>query len=407
MARTEKEIISEAAASFDTPLYVYFAETIERKLKALRTAFSDLPHHICYAVKANSNLNILKFFHSRDCGFDIVSEGELLRLKEIGCEPKKIVFSGVGKTAVEIERALTLGVHMLNVESPAEIAAINEIAKKLKLKAKIALRINPDIDVNIHPYVATGLRSAKFGIPQNDVPDVLSLVRESSHIELIGIDCHIGSGIVEIDPLRKAYEQVKTVALSVKAQGFPITTLDLGGGFGVPFSGHYQALDMQALRGCVNAVFKDSPFTLIIEPGKYLIAEAGVLVTKVIYLKENNGKRFIIVDAGMNDLIRPALYEAYHKIDLLTDRKDARLATFDVVGPICETGCFFAHDRELEEPVQGELIAIRDAGAYGFTMASNYNSRRLPAEVLADTNGKISLIRKREAFDSMWQDEII
>lgn len=402
------DLYRKLAKQYGTPLYVYSEKSIRDQFARLEKALTGLTHLICMAVKANSNLSILKLVKDLGAGFDVVSEGELRRVIAVGGDPKKIVFAGVGKTKEEISYALSQGLRMFNVESPAELRLIAATAKELGKVAPISFRINPDVSVDLHPYIATGLRTSKFGMPVAEALKVWEEFKNSPELSLVGIDCHIGSNINEIDPLKLAYSRILEAAQEFERRGAKLRYLDIGGGLGVSYSGHYDPLDIEKWSPALKSVVSGAKYEIVVEPGKFLVAEAGALVTQVLFLKTNYEHRFAIVDAGMNDLIRPALYEAYHKIELVTvDRRPLgqELREVDVVGPVCETGCFFARSRALPPLVEGDLLVIRDAGAYGFTMASNYNSRRLPAEVMIGLGGEARLIRRREAYEELWRNE--
>ena len=398
-------IIADVVKKFGTPLYLYWEQVITEQYKKLAAALKSCNGSICYAVKANSNSHILSLLHELGAGFDIVSGGELARVLRIGCDPQKIVFAGVGKSESEIRSALLAGIRLLNVESEQELDVIEDVAGALGKRAPIAFRVNPNVAIDAHPYVATGLRSSKFGIALEDIPRIWQRVRSSPWLELVGLDCHIGSQICEIEPLEQAYRSVLGCAESPRVAGAPVRILDFGGGQGVSFSGQYEPLDLAAYERMLNALPGLSQFELIVEPGKFLVAEAGVLVTKVVYCKENHGNRFVVTDAGMNDLIRPSLYEAHHHIEVLGKDSTVETQLVDVVGPVCETGCFLGRARNLPIVERGDIALVRDTGAYGFTMASNYNSRPFPAEVLIDRAGKARLIRKRQEISDLWRDE--
>ena len=401
-------LLNTLAEDFGTPLYVYSEEVMERQFRSLEQALRGFKATVCFAVKANSSLSIIRTFGGLGSGFDVVSQGEIMRVIHAGCDPKQIVFSGVGKAKDEIELALSKNIRMINAESLAELKIIEEVSRTLGIPAPIALRVNPDVCVQTHPHLATGIKTSKFGIAEEDVSSAWDYIRSSAELQLIGIDCHIGSQITDVAPLRDAYSKIVLLASSLKEQGAAITTLDFGGGLGVHFSGHYSPLDLEAFSGMLESVVGSSPYDLIFEPGKFLISESGTLVTRVLYLKNNGPNQFIVVDAGMNDLIRPALYDAFHQIDLLIPEGEKRgEIEADIVGPVCETGCYFARKRNITKPKSGEYLAIRDAGAYGMAMASTYNSRRLPAEVMIGIDGTCRLIRRRDAFEDLWKNEVL
>lgn len=400
---------------YGSPLYVYSEEVMRRQYESLESCLKGLPHLICYAVKANSNLSILGFFQQFGSGFDIVSEGELRRVVASGGEASKVVFAGVGKTAGEIEFALASGVKFLNVESVSELKTIAEVSARLNTVAPVSLRINPDVSVDTHPYLATGLATSKFGIPLSEIDQIWNIISKDRHLNLVGIDCHIGSQLNEIAPLQAAYSSVIAVAEKLKAKGAKISSLDFGGGLAIGFSGHYKPLDLDSYGTMLKKILSGLDYEIILEPGKFLVAEAGILLTKILYLKTNQENQFAVVDAGMNDLIRPSLYEAYHKIDLVNeqgalevlDENSPANTVVSVVGPVCETGCYLARDRRLPALKEGQVLAIRDSGAYGYSMASNYNSRLLPAEVMISAEGKSRLIRRRQNYEDLWRHELV
>ena len=409
-SETDSKIFHSLAEQYGTPLYVYREEIIRKQYQALNCSLTGLKHLICYAVKANSNLSLLRLFNELGCGFDIVSEGELRRLVQCGIDPSHVVYSGVGKTESEIRFALKTKIKFFNVESASELSVVEKAARELNVIASIAFRINPDVDGGTHPHLATGLRTSKFGLSAKEALSLWSNVSNSNHLSLVGVDCHIGSHITDIVPLKSAYEQVLAVANEFKKLGAPIKYLDLGGGFAVSFSGHYTPLDLETFGRVVRSILGDTDCEVIFEPGKFLIAEAGLILTRVIYTKQNYENKFAVVDAGMNDLIRPSLYDAYHYIELLskgTAVASTKESEIDIVGPVCETGCFLARNRLMPHLSQGDLLAVCDAGAYGMSMASNYNSRRLAAEVLLRPDGTHSLIRRRDSFEDLWQNELV
>ena len=403
----DNALLSQLAADFGTPLYVYNEAVMERQYRALEGALEGLDASICFAVKANSNLAVIKSFATWGAGFDVVSQGEIRKVIHAGGDAHKIVFSGVGKLAEEVEIALSKGIRMINVESMAELKVIEEVARSMRRVAPIAFRVNPDISVETHPYLTTGIKTSKFGIPEEDISAAWEAIRQSPSIQLVGVDCHIGSQITDVRPLHDAYAKILSLASALREQGAEITTLDFGGGLGVPFSGHYSPLDMDAYAGMVRALLGNAGYKIIVEPGKFLMAEAGQLLTEVLYMKHNGENQFVVVDAGMNDLIRPSLYDAFHQIDLLAEDAASRpTVEVDIVGPVCETGCYFARKRELPTPKPGEHLLIRDAGAYGMSMASSYNARRLPAEVMVGRDGACRLVRKRDSFEDLWRNEV-
>lgn len=394
--------VKRLAQKFGTPLYIYSQRTIERHVNAYREAFRDTGHIICYAVKANSNLSILRLLGRMGCGADVISGGELFRALRAGIKPERIVYAGVGKTESEIRYALKSGILMFNVESSEELKEINRIAGTMKKKAPVALRVNPDIDARTHPYISTGLKKHKFGIPMDEALENYLLARELKNIEIIGIHKHIGSQITEVRPFVDALKSILLLLDELHSRGIKIKYIDMGGGLGIPYKDE-EPPHPSELAGEVKKLLKGRNLTLIVEPGRSIIGNAGILVTKVLYHKKTKEKNFIIVDAGMNDLIRPTLYGAYHEI-VPVERKNSEKIIADIVGPICESGDFFAKDREIETPEQGDFLAIMSAGAYGFSMSSNYNSRPRAAEVLVKGKRAV-LIRKRETYQDLIRGE--
>ena len=395
------------AERFGTPLYVYDRALIESRYRSLDAAFSGLRHRICYAVKANSNLAVLQLLAHLGAGFDIVSGGELARVVAAGGDPGKVVFSGVGKTPAEIEEALRLGIHCFNVESEAELDLIARIASARGVLAPISLRVNPDVDAGTHPYISTGLREHKFGIDIRRALAIYKSVAGNRWLEPHGISVHIGSQIRSADPFGAALERVYKLVRQLDRAGIPLQSIDAGGGLGIDYHGgsfdaaakvreYAQALD-GALAGYAGR--------LLIEPGRFIVAQAGALVARVLHVKRNGKKTFVIADAAMNDLIRPALYQAHHEIVPVRPRA-GKPRVVDVVGPVCESGDFFARDRNLAPVVPGDLIALLDAGAYGMAQSSNYNTRPRPAEVLVEGR-KARLIRRRETIADLLAPEIL
>jgi diaminopimelate decarboxylase len=399
------------AKEHGTPSYVYSWNAIRESYKLIDHALGSTPHLICYALKANSNIAILRRLAKLGCGADIVSGGELARALHAGMPPERIVFSGVGKTNAEIESALAAGVRSLHVESAAEIDAIESIAAQQGRPAPISLRVNPDVDPKTHPYIATGLHSSKFGIPMEQARSLLPRILHSPHLLLEGVACHIGSLIGSTSAVRDAVRMLGEFASEMKAQGAPLRTLDAGGGWPIAYGSEDQdpepyAAFGQAIREGLSAGGADKlGLDILVEPGRSLVGDAGIVLTDVILEKHQSEKRFVVVDAAMTELIRPALYNAYHAIvPVLARPVDAPLTLADVVGPVCESGDFLAHDRALPAFSRGELLAIRGAGAYAASMASNYNSRPRAAEVLVDGN-QYQIIRRRERVEDLWRDE--
>jgi diaminopimelate decarboxylase len=393
----------EAARRFGTPLYVYSRAAIEEAWRSYERAFSPVPHRICYAVKANGNGAILRLFAGLGGGADIVSGGEMLAALRAGFPPERIVFAGVGKTDEELALGLDRGIGEFNAESEEEIRRLARMADERGRVARVSLRVNPDIDPRSHPYISTGLREAKFGVDIACAPDILRKAREIGGVTIGGLQCHIGSQITDLEPLATAARELASLSRRLLDEGLPLRTIDLGGGLGVDYEAR-GVPDPAALAERLLPALEGLPLTLVLEPGRSLLAGAGVLLTRVLYVKESRDKRFLVVDAGMNDLLRPALYGAHHRIEPVTPRGRAA-ATVDVVGPVCETSDFLARAREVELVEPGELLAVRDAGAYGFAMSSNYNMRPRAGEALVESGGA-RLIRRRETFEDLVRTEV-
>ena len=394
-ASTEKLV-----SRYGTPLYVYSSKQVVERLDLFEQEFAGLPHLVCYAVKANSNLSLLKLLAERGAGFDIVSGGELQRVLEADRKAAgRVVFSGVGKTVPEMDFALKAGIRLFNVESEQELALLAERAKALKKIARIALRVNPDVFAETHPYISTGLSEHKFGIDIEKAVDLYRRAAAHPALEPVGISVHIGSQIRSAEPFGAAVSRVVALVEALRAEGIVLRSIDAGGGLGIDYALHSD-FNAQAAVRAYGAALKQAlgglKLELLLEPGRFLIAQAGALITRVLYVKQNGSKTFVIVDAGMNDLIRPALYQAHHEIVPVRPREGA-LRLVDIVGPVCETGDFFGRDRQLAEVQPGDLLAILDAGAYGMSLSSNYNSRPRPAEVLV-SGRKAREIRRRETM---------
>ena len=399
----EDVAVNEIAERFGTPLYIYSRATLERHWHAFDNAFGGHPHLICFAVKSNPNIAILQVMAQLGSGFDIVSQGELERVLAAGGDAAKIVFSGVAKSETEIARALEVGIRCFNVESIAELERINLVAGKLGKIAPISLRVNPDVDAHTHPYISTGLKENKFGISVDQAREVYRQASTLAHIKVTGMDCHIGSQLTELQPFLDATDRLIVLMEQLKQDGIELKHLDLGGGLGVPYTNEAPPHPADYAKALLDKLKQYGDLEIILEPGRAITANAGILVTKVEYLKSNETRHFAIVDTGMNDMIRPALYQAYMNI-IETDRTLIRESNvYDVVGPICETSDFLGKQRTLAI-AQGDLIALRSAGAYGASMASNYNSRPRAAEVMV-SGSEAHLIRRREAFAELWQFE--
>jgi diaminopimelate decarboxylase len=394
--------LEQAAARFGTPLYLYSRAVMEEAYRSYDRAFASVPHRVCYALKANSSGALLKILSGLGAGADIVSGLELQAALRAGFPPDRIVFSGVGKTDDELEAGLQAGIGEFNAESESEIVRLSHAAAARRTTARVTLRVNPDIDPRSHPYISTGLRENKFGVDIAEAPHILARVGRLPGIEVTGLQCHIGSQITDLEPLEEAARELAELTRRLLREGLPLRTIDVGGGLGVDYEGTGTP-DPSALAARILPHVKDLGLTLLLEPGRSLVAPAGGLLTRVISLKHNSGKLFVIVDAGMNDLLRPALYKAFHRVEPVISR-GRPTRRVDVVGPVCETGDFLARDRNLEVPEPGELCLVRDVGAYGFAMTSNYNLRPRPAEVLVE-DGHMRLIRRRETFQDLIANE--
>ena len=407
----EDAALPKLAERYGTPLYVYSATTIRDRYDAFDAAFRHLRHTICYSVKANSNLSILRMLAKRGCGFDVVSGGELERVLTADRKAaKEVVFSGVGKTREELNAALKAGIMLFNVESESELWALAECAGRLRKTAPVALRVNPDVAADTHPYISTGLRKHKFGVPIRDARTLYAKASGARYLEVCGVSVHIGSQITDVTPFGEAMVRVADLVRELRRDSHRIDYIDAGGGLGIAYEkpgAQEFSEDVAAYARALAAPLRGLRVRLLLEPGRSIVGPAGALLTSVVYRKSNDGKRFLVVDAAMNDLIRPALYGAYHEIAAVTESKDAaaNFEVTDIVGPVCETGDFFARDRELAVIHEGDLLAILDAGAYGMVLASNYNSRPRPAEVLV--SGKSAkIIRQREKVSDLLRAEL-
>ena len=402
--------ISAHLAEWGTPCYVYSRATLERHWNAFDQALSALPHLVCYAVKANSSLAVLNVLARLGSGFDIVSVGELERVLAAGGEASKVVFSGVGKRRDEIERALEVGIRCFNVESLAELELIEQVAADMGKVAPVSLRVNPDVDAKTHPYISTGLKENKFGVSMEDAVPAYQQAAESSHLEVHGIDCHIGSQLTEISPFVDALDRVLALIDKLDGMGIKLSHLDMGGGLGIRYRDEEPPEPAEQAAALVERL-RDRDLEILIEPGRAIAGNAGILITQVLYLKHNEDKNFAVVDAAMNDLMRPALYQAWQDIVPLKQREDTSTAnvdslkTYDVVGPVCETGDFLGKNRDLAID-QGDYLVVRSSGAYGFSMSSNYNTRPRAAEVMVDGE-KAVIVRKRETIEQLFQNEVL
>lgn len=398
--------VSRIIKEYGTPCYIYSHASLLRQYRAYDSAFSGIPHIIAFAMKANSNLAILRLMAKEGSGVDIVSGGELFRALRAGVPPQKIVFAGVGKNPDEIRDALKTDILMFNVESSAELQAINDVAASMGVRARVALRINPDIDPKTHPYISTGLKKSKFGIAADRALEEFKLATSLKHIEVVGVHKHIGSQLTEVTPFVEALKKILGLVQQVKAHGTDIRYINIGGGLGITYSDE-KPPKPQDLAAAIAPLVQHLNCTLIMEPGRNIVGNAGSLITRILYTKQGEAKRFVIVDAAMNDLIRPSLYGAYHEIRPVQQRfVQAATHMVDVVGPICESGDFLAKDRTLPEVPPGEFLAVMSAGAYGFVMSSNYNSRPRSPEVLV-RGGEAHLIRARETYEDLVKGEAI
>jgi diaminopimelate decarboxylase len=398
--------LARVASSHGTPAYVYSKRCMVSNLRVYREALAGVPHQVCYAVKANSNIGVLNVLARQGAGFDIVSGGELYRVLAAGGDPASVVFSGVGKTPAEIRFALSKGIQSFNCESDYELGQISRAAVSLDKTASIAIRVNPDVSAVTHPYISTGLRAHKFGV---DIDTAAALYRHAALLPGLlpeGVSCHIGSQILETEPLLEAADRVLELVANLRGQGHPIRTLDLGGGLGVAYRPEERGPAIPDFLERLKLRIQGLNLELMLEPGRSIVAEAGVLVTRVLLVKQNGEKRFVVVDAAMNDLMRPALYQAYHEITPVQEPGLAATFTADVVGPVCESGDFFAHNRVLPTVKPGDLLAIRSTGAYGFALASNYNSRPRCCELLIDGDS-IHVVRRRETYEDLIRGESI
>ena len=403
MLRCEQVELQSLAESYGTPLYVYSKASLESGFTAWQDALSGLPHLICYAVKANSNIAILQCLAKLGAGFDIVSGGELTRVMMAGGDPKKVVFSGVGKTPAELNDALDAGIRCFNVESASELKLLESIAAKKKMTAPVSIRVNPDVDAQTHPYISTGLKENKFGVDEATALELYHQAHASDHLKPVGIDCHIGSQLTDISPYLEAVDHLLGIIDQLGDMGITLEHIDIGGGLGIQYQ-HEPETGPVALIELLKARLAQRGLEVVVEPGRSIVGNAGVLLSEVVALKHGEHKNFAIVDAGMNDLIRPSLYQGWHAIIPVMQR-DAKTLTYDVVGPVCETGDFLGKDRDLSIE-EGDVVAVMSAGAYGFVMASNYNSRPRAAELLID-GPNCHVIRRRETISTLVVDEAL
>lgn len=390
------------ANNVGTPCYVYSRATLERHWHAFDDVFAGHDHLVCFAVKANSSLAVLNVLARLGSGFDIVSVGELERVLKAGGDPGRVVFSGVGKTAQEMRRALEVGIYCFNVESVPELDRLNEVAAAMDVCAPVSIRVNPDVDAKTHPYISTGLKQNKFGIDISDAADIFSRAHQLSHIDVLGVDCHIGSQLSDVEPFVDSLKRLLVLVDQLQDKGITLRHIDVGGGLGITYKDETPPSPQDYASAVLNEL-KDRNMKIILEPGRAIAGNAGILLTQVLYLKPGSEKNFAIVDGAMNDLLRPALYQAWQNIIPLQPRSDTKRMVYDIVGPVCETGDFLGKDRDLAI-APGDILAVRSAGAYGFSMSSNYNSRPRAAEVMVDGN-QYHVIRQRESFEDLVKGE--
>lgn len=404
------KFLSRLADRFGTPLYVYSSRVIGERVRAFQRAFRDVPHKICYSVKANSNLGLLRLLARLGCGFDVVSGGELERVLHVSrAAGRQVVFSGVGKTKDEMRAALKAGILLFNVESESELAALAEVAARARKAASVALRVNPDVPAETHPYISTGLHQHKFGVPLEQAQSLYAVAAQSRFLKVAGVSVHIGSQITDMRPFTAAMERVAELVRQLRRQGHDVRYVDAGGGLGISYTHAQDSADFQryvaSYASAVLPPLRKLNITILLEPGRSIVGPAGVLLTRVIYIKTNGPRKFLIIDAAMNDLVRPSLYNAYHEIFPVREPQSGAAEIVDVVGPVCETGDFIARNRELPAAQEGDLLAVMDCGAYGMVLASNYNARPRPAEVLIQ--GKtVKVVRRRETTAELLRDEI-
>jgi diaminopimelate decarboxylase len=398
----EQVPLRQIAESHGTPCYVYSRATLERHWHAFDNAFGEHPHLICYAVKANSNLAVLNLFARLGSGFDIVSVGELERVITAGGDPSKVLFSGLGKRPDEMRRALEVGIRCFNIESVPELERLNQVAAEMNLQAPISIRVNPDVDAKTHPYISTGLKENKFGIDINQATEVYRQATAMSNLQVMGVDCHIGSQLTELEPFLDALDRVLLLVDQLAEDGIVIKHLDLGGGLGIRYADE-QPPQPAEYADALYQRLADRDLEIYLEPGRAIAGNAGVLLTRVEFLKPTAAKNFAVVDAAMNDLLRPALYQAWQEIIPVVQSGEGEAASYDLVGPVCETGDFIGKERQLNLTA-GELLAVRSSGAYGFTMSSNYNSRPRAAEVMVDDE-QFHLVRRRELVEDLYRGE--
>ena len=398
----EDVALASVAERFGTPAYVYSKRAIVEAYRAYTQSLAGIPHQICYALKANSNLGVIDILSREGAGFDIVSQGELMRVIAAGADPSKVIFSGVAKTAKEMDFALKQGIGCFNVESEPELERLQSVAKAIGRRAPITFRVNPDVDAKTHPYISTGLKGNKFGVAYNDAHRLYLRAAAMPNIEIIGIECHIGSQLLELSPYEEALVKLLELTERLEKQGVHFEHIDLGGGLGINYAND-DTVELPAFAAMIGKHFAGRKQTLFLEPGRSIVGNSGVLLTNVEYVKTGEAKNFCIVDAGMNDLLRPSLYAAHHEIVNVVAHPHVSDAVFDVVGPVCESGCFLGKERVLRVQ-EGDTLAVLSAGAYGFVMASNYNTRAKPCEVMIDDK-RATVIREREQIESLFSNE--
>ncbi|NNC66878.1 MAG: diaminopimelate decarboxylase [Gammaproteobacteria bacterium] len=396
--------LRELADAYGTPCYVYSKAAIEANYRAYKNALSQWPSRICYAVKANSNLAVLNLLAKLGAGFDIVSIGELERVIRAGGDVKKVVFSGVAKRSDEIRRALVMGIDCFNIESTAELQRLDAITSEMDIYANVSLRVNPDVDATTHPYISTGLKENKFGVDINDALEIYQQIAKCSHLDAVGVNCHIGSQLLDLNPFQSCYEKIYKLVDQLSDAGIQLKHIDVGGGLGIRYENSEQPPTMQQYADVLAPFMKGRDVEIFIEPGRSIVGDAGILLTRVEHIKSISDKNFALVDAAMNDLLRPSLYTAWHDISTV-EKTDGQTTKYDVVGPVCETGDFLGKKRDLSIH-EGSLLAVHAVGAYGFVMSSNYNTRLRAAEILVDGD-QAHLIRMRETFDQLLANEII
>jgi diaminopimelate decarboxylase len=401
----EEVPLTTIAETYGTPAYVYSKRAIISRFQAYEHALTGIPHCVCFAVKANSNLAVLRTLADKGAGFDIVSGGELYRVLVAGGDAGRVVFSGVGKTSAEIQYAIEAGIHSFHCESEAEIDLISRIAASLNRQVRIAIRVNPHVDAVTHPYISTGLREHKFGVDHRCAHELYRKAARLPGLAVEGVSCHIGSQLLDTAPLLEAADIMLALISRLRADGLPIRYLDLGGGLGIAYRPNERSPDINSFIAAIREKIAPFGLTLMLEPGRSIIGEAGILLTRVLLVKCNGTRRFVIVDAAMNDLIRPALYHAHHEIRAVEEEREREHIEADVVGPVCETGDFFARHRSVASVQAGDLLAIEAAGAYGFVLSSNYNSRPRPCELLVDGK-QVHLARRRESYQDLVRGEI-